>query len=81
MGKFNETGKDVCTDTINTFQVRVKTLDSRIISGSSVNACWTFCPANRFTGVPKIVYMATIQGVKFIYILCKVKCNTILKFF
>ena len=38
------------------------------------------CPANRCTGVPKIVYMVTSQGVKFIYILCKVICNTILKF-
>ena len=42
------------------------------ISAPSVNACWTFCPANRCTGVPKIVYMVTSQGVTFIYILCKV---------
>ena len=49
-------------------------------TGPSVNACWTFCPANRCTGVPKIVYMVTSQCVKFIYILCKVICNTILKF-
>ena len=32
-------------------------------SGSHVNACQLFKPANKCTGVPKTVYMVTSQGV------------------
>ena len=41
--------------------------NTNLYTEPSVNACQIFTLANRCTGVPKIVYMVTSQGVKFIY--------------
>ena len=41
--------------------------NTNLYTGPSVNTCQIFTVANRCTGVPKIVYMVTSQGVKFIY--------------
>ena len=48
-------------------------MHSHSVNGASVNVCQTFSLTYRCTGVPKIVYMVTSQGVRVIYIILDVK--------
>ena len=49
-------------------EIEINSNDHKIFFfGPSVNACQTFSLTYRCTGVPKIVYMVTSQGVRVMY--------------